>query len=1146
MSNSAFLHRQAQGEPGLLSPSHSPVHLRATAHLYGLRTAPLDKANVLMVGCGAAQGLLPFALANPRSRVVGLEKNTALLEQGMQRISELKLENVSLLASDYSAVDDQSEGRFDYIVVSGLYGYLAREQIDTLLEQCAAKLTDDGILYLDHHVQPGAKARDVVRDAIMLHLRDVQTDAEAKTAIQAALTLFDDGLAATNPMATPLRAAAHLAGQQLSALGETLNPNPLAGSAGYFIEVAGQATQAGLAYAGDSLPLSTVPLSFGQGVSLTNSLLTMGQAEVMRQQYLDFATGRGFRQSLWVLSRRAGEINARPDMSRLKDLRWACGLQRLAGGDPQQGITYVNHLGHGITTNDRSVQLVVDMLAHSWPASSPYSTLLANLKLHLRADDLTGRKLTDAALQTLMDNGVVHYSLDPTPYDNIDGAFIRLLPSATPIGQTDVTVEPGFNLWHEAVHVQFSPMQRELADALHSGCSLAQLSSLESVLAVAAASPILNPGTSETAELLHVLRRYGMLLVSSSAWAGLLREGLIAARGLAPYCGLYVSALARLNMESETRRSTNSGLPPLPQLVPQANRMQELILQQDYQQAEASARRLLRAAPRYVDAWEVLTASLFNMNQVQEALESALQMLIIAPTDMRSYVLSAICLARQERTPEAIQAARRAVELEPDSAHAHSALGDALNTERRYKEARAAYEAALQWDGRHRKSLLNLCKVLIDGGDIVAAEKAARAAVLAYPDASTGYSNLLFATNYSPNKSADEVYDAYRECNQHLFLPLQAKWRRHNNERSLQRKLKVGYVSPDFKRHSGNGFIEPLLSRHDRSAFELTAYAELGVPDDVTDKLRTYFDHWVPTSRMTDADLAERIRQDGIDILIDLAGHTQGNRLSTFARKPAPVSLTWMGYGYTTGLSAIDYIATDVHMAPPGSEHLFSENPWRLRSNFVYRAGNAMGEVGELPALRHDRITFGTLTRAIRINDRTLDVWSAVLRRIPTAKLVVNSLSYRDAAMQRELATRFAQRGISQDRLAIGFTSPPWDLLRDIDIGFDCFPHNSGATLIESLYMGVPFVTLADRPSVGRIGSSILHAAGHPEWIAQTEEDYIEKAVALASDIDSLSDVRRNLRADMQHSALMDESGFVDDFERSLKEMFSAWSTNQK
>jgi predicted O-linked N-acetylglucosamine transferase (SPINDLY family) len=414
------------------------------------------------------------------------------------------------------------------------------------------------------------------------------------------------------------------------------------------------------------------------------------------------------------------------------------------------------------------------------------------------------------------------------------------------------------------------------------------------------------------------------------------------------------------------------------------------------------------------------------------------------------------------------------------------------------------------------------------------------------------YSSLLFVLNYHPDQSAEDIYAAYQAYEQQFGAALRAHWIPHPNTplrpaAAAARRLRIGYVSPDFSQHSVRHFLEPLLASHDHSRFEVFAYAELAVEDAATARYRSYCDHFIITHGMSDEALASRIRADAIDVLVDLAGHTAGNRLLAFARKPAPVSLSWLGYGYTTGLTAIDYLLTDEASAPMGSEHLFSETPWRLPGTaYVFRPDAAMGEVSALPALANGIVTFGTLTRAIRINHRTVRVWAEILKRVPGSRLVIDSKNFQQSSMQEAMAQRFVEHGIARERLLIGFHSPPWDTLRSIDIGLDCFPHNSGTTLFETLYMGVPYVTLAGRPSVGRLGRSILTGLGRPEWLgawcADSEADYIDKAVALASDLTALQQIRSELRPQMQCSALMDEAGFAQRVEKACMQMFERWA----
>lgn len=489
------------------------------------------------------------------------------------------------------------------------------------------------------------------------------------------------------------------------------------------------------------------------------------------------------------------------------------------------------------------------------------------------------------------------------------------------------------------------------------------------------------------------------------------------------------------------------------------------------------------------------------------------------------------------------QHSRQALALRPQEADALNNLGSALAAQDRLQEAETAFRAALALAPQTALFHSNLGGNLVLQGRLDEAVTRLRQAIALDGSGNpNGFSNLLFALNYHPDMAAEAIFADYNAFEQQFGAPHRAGWQPHANDRNPARRLKVGYVSPDFKNHAAHFFIEPLLARHDRSAVKIYAYAELAQEDALTQRYQSYADHWVPTRGLSDADLAQRIRADGIDILVDLAGHTAGNRLGVFARKPAPVAISWMGFGATTGLRAIDYYLTDATSVPPGSEHLFSEEPWRLPGSFVsYRPGAAMGEVNALPALERGFVTLGTLTRSIRINHRTLGVWAQILQRLPTARLVVDSRSFEDAAVQNALAQQFAALGIAPERLQMGFTSPPWDVLRNIDIGLDCFPHNSGTTLFETLYMGIPFVTLAGRPSVGRLGSAILQGAGHPEWIAHSEAEYADKVIALATNLPALAQTRATLRGQMHASPLMDEPGFAKTVEQAYQAMFARW-----
>ncbi|MBV5308217.1 tetratricopeptide repeat protein, partial [Chromatium okenii] len=536
-------------------------------------------------------------------------------------------------------------------------------------------------------------------------------------------------------------------------------------------------------------------------------------------------------------------------------------------------------------------------------------------------------------------------------------------------------------------------------------------------------------------------------------------------------------------------------------------------------EAESLARHLVQQYPQDSFSWKALGTILFKRRLFEDALEALLKAVNLKTDDAELLNNLGNTLQQLNRPDEALFCYRRSLEINPDHAIVHSSIAttlwslgfkdEAIDSHRRalaldpkladslnalgvvLKEVGRLDEAleyllkSLELNPQYAEGYNNLGTALQELGKLDEAIDAYRKTFELNSDLTVGYSNLLFALNYHPDKSAEEIFAEYQNFDRNVGNQNRVFWFKHSNSPDPNRRLHIGYISPDFRSHSTSYFLEPLLAHHDQVSIEITAYAELKIEDEVTARYRQHVDHWVSIRGLSDATLTKKIQADGIDILVDLAGQTADNRLTVLARRPAPIAVSWLGYGYTTGLSAIDYFLTDDVMAPIDSEHLFAETPWRIAvPSMVYRPNMNMGNVSNLPALGCGIVTFGTLTRGIRINHHVVRVWSTILKRLPTSRLMIQSGAFITSSMQNLVIEKFSAYGIAPERLDVGFRTPSCDVLRDTDISLDCFPHNSGTTLIESLYMGVPFITLASRPSVGRIGSMILHGAGHPEWIA--------------------------------------------------------------
>ena len=394
--------------------------------------------------------------------------------------------------------------------------------------------------------------------------------------------------------------------------------------------------------------------------------------------------------------------------------------------------------------------------------------------------------------------------------------------------------------------------------------------------------------------------------------------------------------------------------------------------------------------------------------------------------------------------------------------------------------------------------------------------------------------------------SAEEIFAEYRRWDRQHALPLLPAHPSFELDRSPERRLRIGYVSPDFRQHAVALFAEPLLAAHDRSAVELHCYAEVPAPDAVTERFRALADHWHSTVGLSDEELAEQIRRDRIDVLVDLAGHTAGNRLLTFARKPAPVQVTWLlGHGYTSGLSAMDAFLADAELAPPGSDGLFSEHLVRLsRIPLAYAPPAEMPDVAPLPARANGCITFGYFGRTVRLNDAVLAAWARILHAVPGSRLMLNSSPFGEPAGREQMSARFAALGIDPARFDLVYTSPQprtWAAYGEIDIALDPFPHNAGTTTIEALWQGVPVLSLAGRPTVGRFGAAILHAVGLDDWVTNDVDAYVARAVAAAADIDALARLRAELRPRFAASPLRDAAGLAREIEAAYRTLWRRW-----
>jgi FkbM family methyltransferase len=378
-------------------------------------------------------------------------------------------------------------------------------------------------------------------------------------------------------------------------------------------------------------------------------------------------------------------------------------------------------------------------------------------------------------------------------------------------------------------------------------------------------------------------------------------------------------------------------------------------------------------------------------------------------------------------------------------------------------------------------------------------------------------------------------------------MPAEMQPARFSNDPSPERRLRIGYVSPDFSSHVVGRNIWPLLHHHDHTQFDITLYANMTHGDPMTEQFQRCADHWCPIATWSDERVAERIRQDAIDILVDLALHTQGNRLLVFARKPAPVQVTFAGYPGTTGLRAIDYRLTDPYLDPSGlNEDYSAEQVYRLPHTFwCFDPQGEEPAVAPLPAIKQGRVTFGCLNNFCKVNDGVLELWTRVLDAVPGSRLML--LSKPGSHRQRTLDF-LGRLGIAAERVEFCSPRPRAEYLalyHQIDIGLDTFPYNGHSTSLDSYWMGVPVVTLVGHTVVGRAGLSQLTNLGLTDLVARSPDEFVEIAASLGGDLPRLEALRRGLRERLRQSPLMDAVGFTRGIEQAYRSMWRRWCEQQ-
>lgn len=553
------------------------------------------------------------------------------------------------------------------------------------------------------------------------------------------------------------------------------------------------------------------------------------------------------------------------------------------------------------------------------------------------------------------------------------------------------------------------------------------------------------------------------------------------------------------------------------------------------------ARRGRMVNPLLATAHVNLGGALTALGRFEEAIRAYGGGLVLDPADAEAWVNIGSSWQSRGDAGQSRRAFNRAARIDSLNVRMRNAYGNLCLALNRMGEAEAHFHQALIVRPDYEEALNNLGAVHRNRGRQAAATACFRRAVQVNPTDSRIHSNMLLTLCYQEGVDEAALRREHEAWAQRHADPHLAAARSFANPKAADRRLRIGYVSPDLRVHAAAYFLEPMFERHDHEAFEIFCYAEVARPDAMTERLRGCADHWRSTVGVSDDAAAAAIRADGIDVLIDLAGHTGNNRLGVFARKPAPVQATWLGYATTTGMRAMDYIILDPWHAPlGGDEAVYTERVWRLPEVYrCYRPPEESPPVGPSPMDANGHITFGSLNAYVKVTEAVIAVWAATLRAVPNARLMIIA-----SAPPDEVAARFASYGIESRRIRVegkrdlaGFL----DLVNTVDIALDPFPHTGGTTTLHSLWMGVPVVTLAGRRFSERGGVGILGPLGMGDLVAEDFAGYVDAARRLAGDSAYLRRLRAESRERLRASAFVDAARFTRQMEDVYRGMWLDW-----
>ncbi len=1094
----------------------TPVALHASAALNHVSATLPAFARVLEIGCGAGEALIAHARAWPQSIALGISLDEAGINEGQQQIQASGLTNIELFAAGLGDLLAVSPGEFDYIIIHQQFSHTDADTRDVLLRWCRQHLSAQGIIAY-YAALPDTSDDETLRHALAFHCARAASQQEQLASARAMLGY----LAMTLPDGT-------LKAQVIDA--ETLDDGALMSrylaretAVSDYTDFAREMQALELECVGDALAQTELAASYGEHQHKLHAMIAGHSDRHSARQYLDFAVSRRERFTLLCASD-AAQPSFIPDLSALDMLHWAGNFTRVLTLNGQVISGHISQSGVPVRTENPVTLQILDLLAGAWPMSLSLDQLVFNCRLPERPDEDT-RKLVLESLCDLFINNLdgLHWSVTPGAYNF---ATNDVLAPVVPLPETDEEIRVQ-NLWGETVTV--APAHwRWLREGM--------------------------TATDDTAwESFTALRIRGVLTGSPLAWKNAIQPFL--RTGNVAWLKQFINTLLLLSVSEKRggllQTETNQDIDNQPDSIEmdaiyeEANR---LIGKGMAKEARDYTRALLEKDPQNMHILRCYSRTCVLTGAWDEALDALCRLMGYYFSSLDIYYDLATALQKTLDHFNARKVVRGLLRLDEKNDGFWNSLGSLYHARGDMTLAEKCAREAFRFQPRNPRYLAMMGVVLSDNQKLDEARYFLEKSLELAPNDFDCFTSLLFVMTHDNKVSAQELLAKHREYGERvtswaargaLTLPL-------NNVKDPQRKLRIGFVSGDLRTHPVSNFLLPFWESFDRTRFELVGYNAAPMHDELTDRLKAGAVLWRDAAQLSDRELARQINDDGVDILIDLSGHTTWTRLPMFALRPAPLQMTWIGYPGTTGVPAMDYrLLSSTLASPPGLAEQFTEQILWVPMRKIFEPHPHSPEVNPLPALRNGHLTFASFNRPKKVNDEVIELWAQILVREPSAKLLMGFMA--DDEMIAMMTRRLTRFGARPEQLIFKMRTGLMGYLEyhhHIDILLDAFPYTGGTTTNHGAWMGVPTLTLCGETMAGRQGVDIMNGYGLPEFVANDKADYVDKALSWQGRFEELNAIRLSMRSRIPTD---NADGFrvAETFEKGLREAWKLYCTGE-